>query len=394
MFAVRVSPVVIKETDNYKKFGEKLMECKPTGPTDAKLFFVAEAPGSSEEQQGKPLVGSSGQEFDRCLREAGIDRLTCRLDNVFHFRPPENKFHLNWCVTKKGAEKLYKVQRIGLVETCPEYPWPNTYTWAGVGQGKYLKPEYLPELQRLREELIRVKPNLVVTLGGVPTWALIGTAGITKLRGVVAESSLVPGLKVLPTWHPAYIQRVWESRLTLIVDLVKAKREMEFPEIRRPQRSVYINPSLDDIKAFRDKYIRSAPLLSFDTETARKQITCISFAPTVDRAIVIPFVDYTKPGYNYWKNPKDEAEAWRLVQELLNLPMPKLAQNGLYDLQYLWFVHGIVVKNYLEDTMLLHHALYIELKKDLGYLGSIYTDEAAWKLMRHRPKDSVEKKED
>ena len=87
-------------------------------------------------------------------------------------------------------------------------------------------------------------------------------------------------------------------------------------------------------------------------------------------------------------------QAWRLVKEILALPMPKLAQNGLYDLQYLWRPHGIAVKNYAEDTMLLHHALYIELKKDLGYLGSIYTDEAAWKLMRHRAKDMVEKKDE
>ncbi len=370
------------------------MECKPVGPTDAKLFFVAEAPGSTEEQQGKPLVGSSGQEFDRCLREAGIDREACRLDNVFHWRPPNNKLHEEWCSTKKTVAQSYTEQRDNLVSLCPDYPWPNTYTWASVGQGKYLNPEHLPELQRLKEEIISVRPNLVVTLGGVSTWALLGTAGITKLRGVVTTSSLVLGQKVLPTWHPAYIQRVWESRLTLIVDLVKAKREAEFRDIRRPQRKIHINPSIQDIKDFRDKYILNCPLLSFDTETANKQITCISFAPTKDRAIVIPFIDREKPGYNYWADPRDEVEAWRLVQEILKLPMPKLAQNGLYDLQYLWFIHHISIRNFYEDTMLLHHALYIELKKDLGYLGSVYTDEAAWKLMRTRAKDSVEKRED
>lgn len=370
------------------------MECKPVGPANAKLLFVAEAPGSTEEQQGKPLVGSSGQEFDCCLKEAGIDRSACRLDNVFHWRPPSNKLHAEWCSTKKIAAELYLEQREELIKLCPDYPWPNTYTWASVGQDKYINPEHLPELQRLKEEIISVNPNLVVTLGGVSTWALLGTAGITKLRGVVALSSLVPDQKVLPTWHPAYIQRVWESRLTFIVDLIKAKREAEFSEIRRPARYITINPSLQDIRDFRDKYILSAPLLSFDTETARKQITCISFAVSVDRAISIPFVDYTKPGYNYWQDQKDEVKAWRLVREILDLPMPKLAQNGLYDLQYLWFIHGIPVRNSSEDTMLLHHALYIELKKDLGYLGSIYTDEAAWKLMRVRAKDTVEKKDD
>ena len=32
--------------------------------------------------------------------------------------------------------------------------------------------------------------------------------------------------------------------------------------------------------------------------------------------------------------------------------------------------------------MLLHHSLFPELQKGLGFLGSIYTNEASWKLMR------------
>jgi hypothetical protein len=43
------------------------------------------------------------------------------------------------------------------------------------------------------------------------------------------------------------------------------------------------------------------------------------------------------------------------------------------------------------DTMLLHHAMYPELPKSLGFLGSIYTNESAWKLMRQ---DSEELKRD
>lgn len=370
------------------------MECKPSGPADAKILYVAEAPGSEEEREGKPLVGSSGQEFTRCLTEAGIPRGICRLDNVFHWRPPNNKFHAEWCDSKKAVSESYKLIRENLVETCPKYPWPTSYSWSSVGRGKYVKPEHLPALQRLKEEIVSVKPNLVVALGGVAAWALLGTSGITKLRGVVVKSSLVLGQKVLPTWHPAYVQRVWESRLTLIVDLIKAKREMEFPEIRRPQRKIWINPSVRDIEIFIDNHIIATDILSFDIETSHKQITCISFAPSKNKAIVIPFVDETKPGYNYWEDPREEVKAWWLVRKILDLPMPKLGQNGLYDIQYLWKVHGIAVRNYAEDTMLLHHALYIEMKKDLGYLGSIYTDEASWKLMRKRAKDEVGKKDD
>ncbi len=140
-------------------------------------------------------------------------------------------------------------------------------------------------------------------------------------------------------------------------------------------------------------FIARCKLLAFDTETANKQITCISFAPSPDIALVITFVDKSKLGYNA-HDKKKEVQYWQFVQMVLATPIPKLAQNGLYDLQYLWVPHGIWVNNYIQDTMLLHHSLFLELKKDLGFLGSVYTDELSWKIMRTRDKDKVEKKDD
>ncbi len=375
------------------------MRCKPSGPLDAKIMLIGEAPGGEEERLGIPFVGESGKELTKLLKEAGIDREECYLTNVFMDRPKGNKFHYEWCRGKKEVSEEYLLIRDDLKNFHPLFDWPTKYTWSSVAQGKYVMPVHLGELQRLREEIIRVKPNLVVALGGTPLWALLGTSGITKLRGAVAESTLVPGQKVLPAFHPAYIQRAWDDRLTLVADLIKAKNQMLFPEIRRPERIIWIHPTHSDMEEFYEKYIKDCPLLSFDTETKKDQITCISFAPTPSLAIVIPFVNRNpdpKKGedYNYWKNPADEVRAWRFVQKVLDSPMPKLAQNGLYDLQYLWTTHGISVRNFAEDTMLLHHSIYIELPKDLGFLGSIYTEEVAWKLMRTRAKDSVEKKDD
>ncbi len=369
------------------------MRCKSTGPSDAKIMLVGEAPGGEEERLGEPFVGSSGQELTNLLKEAGIAREECYLTNVFMDRPKGNKFHFEWCRGKKEVSDEYLLIRDNLVKECPSFDWPNKYTWSSVAQGKYVMPVHLGELQRLREEIAQVKPNLIVALGGTPLWALLGTSGITKLRGAVAESSLCPGQKILPTFHPAYIQRNWADRLTLVVDLMKAKDQMAFPEILRPERLVWIRPSLNDMEEFFEKHLKNCALIAFDTETKRDQITCISFAPNPWLAIVIPFVN-KEPPYNYWIDPADETAAWRFVQKVLNSKVPKLAQNGLYDLQYLWHSHGISVRNFQEDTMLLHHSLYLELPKGLGFLGSIYTEEVAWKLMRTRAKDSVEKKDD
>jgi DNA polymerase I-like protein with 3'-5' exonuclease and polymerase domains len=74
---------------------------------------------------------------------------------------------------------------------------------------------------------------------------------------------------------------------------------------------------------------------------------------------------------------------------LLESPVTKVFQNGLYDLQYIYQM-GIRPRNCTEDTMLMHHALYPEMKKGLEFLGSVYTNEASWKLMRkHTNQDQI-----
>jgi DNA polymerase I-like protein with 3'-5' exonuclease and polymerase domains len=69
------------------------------------------------------------------------------------------------------------------------------------------------------------------------------------------------------------------------------------------------------------------------------------------------------------------------VQALLESEIPKVFQNGMFDINYLTRA-GIYVRNCAHDTMLLHHVLYPELPKGLGFLGSIYSNESAWKLLR------------
>lgn len=62
--------------------------------------------------------------------------------------------------------------------------------------------------------------------------------------------------------------------------------------------------------------------------------------------------------------------------------IPKLFQNGLYDISFLWRAYGIGVRGATHDTMLLSHALQPESLKGLAYLGSIYTDHGPWKSER------------
>ena len=64
----------------------------------------------------------------------------------------------------------------------------------------------------------------------------------------------------------------------------------------------------------------------------------------------------------------------------------KVFQNGLYDIAFLWRSAGCAVRGAEHDSMLLSHALQPESLKGLGYLGSIYCDEGAWKSERRKPK--------
>lgn len=333
-----------------------------SGPRDAKIAIVGEAFGEQEDMTKIPFIGNAGQELTRLLNDADINRATCFLTNVFAARPQDNKLD-HWCASKKEVGKDYILPHLR--------------------QGKYIRPEYLVELARLKEELETVRPNLIVAMGGTATWAILQMPGIGKIRGAIAEAVLVKGVKVLPTFHPSYLFKVFADRPIVVADLMKAKREAEFPEIRRPQRFVLFNPALSDIATWIKEQSPYAKHMAVDIETYAGQIKMIGFAPSRRHTLVIPFVDFGRVGRNYWATIEEELLAWNYVQILLDLPCEKIFQNGLFDLQYLCRA-GLTVRNCAQDTMLMHHAIYSETRKSLGFLGSLYTDEPAWKLMREK----------
>jgi uracil-DNA glycosylase len=356
------------------------------GSKSASIVIVGEAWGESEDQFKHPFVGYSGQELARMLSEAGLTRpfitrgtyiteatmvahwctVGLCLTNVFPCRPPDNKLTY-WCSNKKEAGS--------------DYPLPF------LKSGNYIQREFLVHIDRLVDEIKQIRPNLVLCLGNTACWALLKQTTISKIRGTVTWSSLV-NAKVLPTYHPSAVLQNWSLRTIVLQDFAKAKREALFPEIRRPERWVTINPTIDDIYCWAE---RPARMYAVDIETVRGQISMVGFARARDDALVIPFIN--EDGSSYWATHEDEVRAWGMVKELLERPMPKLFQNGLFDLSYL-VPMGIRPQNCTEDTMLLHHSLFPEMRKGLDFLGSVYTDEVAWKLMRHRTKDEAEKRED
>jgi DNA polymerase len=341
----------------------------------AAIWVVGEAPGQEEERQGKPFVGKAGEELSRIFRDADINRTEVGITNVFTERPDGNRVE-TLCGRKADM--------------------PVDYDFPPLSLGHYVRPEHLHELGRLKAELVAAKPNIVLALGNTALWALCQITGITKVRGTIMESVLIPGLKILPAFHPAAILRQWDFRTITVADFIKAKGESKFPEIRYPKRTVYIAETLEDLAKFKtilEAALKGNQLLSVDIETLKhKYISCIGFAPSKDGALVVPFISRARPGYHYWQDENDELEAWRFCKWILESKIKKIGQNFLYDWQYLYEA-GIRVYNVTDDLMLEHHALWPELEKSLGFMGSVHTNEQAWKTLRPRGDKAAKREE-
>lgn len=113
-----------------------------TGPEDAAVLFVGEAPGQYEDEQGEPFVGRSGDVLDEVLGHHGLARGTVRITNCVRCRPPENR--------DPKSEEL---------ANCRGY---------------------------LEREFALVDPDVIVTLGKVPSQHLLGRdVAITNEAGTV-----------------------------------------------------------------------------------------------------------------------------------------------------------------------------------------------------------------
>lgn len=355
------------------------------------ILLCGEAYGANEWRTQTPFVGASGVELLRMLDEAAVISLSAEDHNYIQlYWQSSDPIHIDmiWRMHPEVARtNVFNLHPVGnRIETLCGPKAEGIPGFPAITKSKYLLRRYSNELDRLADFVIDLDPDLIVCLGNTPLWAFTGSTGISKLRGTTRLSThTAAGFKLLPTYHPAAVLRQWELRPTTVMDLVKAGREAAFPEIRRPEREIWIDPTLEDIREFKVKHLDPADRIAVDIETAGNQITRIGFAPSRRLALVIPFTDSRRVGRSYWPSKEAELEVWNVVREVLgDRRTVKVLQNGLYDIAFLLRSVGIAVYGPLEDTMLLHHALHPESLKSLGFLGSIYSDESAWKQERKK----------
>ena len=295
------------------------MTIPPSGPLNAKLAVVGQDWGWQEKRDQRQFVGAAGQLLTEGLTKAGLDRANALLLNVVEAQPVLNEWSGHDAPTiQRGAERVWATLAAyprTLVVACGEHA-----AIAAAGQ---------------------VPPREV---GAVSAQfrALYGDS-ITNVRGYVYPElgTNVPhsgtAYPILPVVHPAFILRNWHPWwATFCWDLAKAARIVRQGAYQLPHIAWELAPS--------DGHFRFAnsECLAVDIETSGTG--CVAIAATANSAIVFP----GKPAFDH---PHAAA-----IQTLLESPIPKVFQNGQFDVTMLERV-GWRVHNWQYDTMVMWHAL-------------------------------------
>jgi uracil-DNA glycosylase family 4 len=153
-----------------------------SGNPNAPLLFIGEAPGEDEDLQGKPFVGKAGQLLTKMISAMGLSREEVYIANIIKCRPPKNR-----------------------------NPQPDEIASC--------RPFLLKQIEAIR-------PKMICALGTFSAQTLLSSKQrISELRGRFHEWN---GIKLLATFHPAYLlrnphekRRVWEDLQKIMAELRK-----------------------------------------------------------------------------------------------------------------------------------------------------------------------------
>lgn len=145
------------------------------GNPDADLMFIGEAPGRDEDEQGEPFVGRAGQLLTDIIKAMRLTREQVYIANVIKCRPPENR--------NPEADELAE---------CRPF---------------------------IRQQVALIKPKVIVTLGRFGLQSLTEKSyAISSVRGQWLEYD---GIKLMPTYHPAYLLRTPAAKKDVWADMKK-----------------------------------------------------------------------------------------------------------------------------------------------------------------------------
>lgn len=172
--------------DNWEELEQSIVNCNKCklcvnrknivfgqGNKNADIMFIGEGPGAGEDIQGLPFVGKAGKLMNMAFEGLGIKREEVYIANIVKCRPPQNR-----------------VPEPDEAESCLNY---------------------------LRNQVILVKPRIIVLLGSTALKNILGKElSITASRGKWIEKK---GIYYMPTWHPAALLRDENKKIEFWRDL-------------------------------------------------------------------------------------------------------------------------------------------------------------------------------
>lgn len=228
------------------------------------------------------------------------------------------------------------------------------------------------------QEILDIKPKLVVALGAVALESLTAQTGITKVRGNLKWSEELK-CYVYPTYHPSAIMRSIELLGVFEEDISKIIAYSREAEIKQDKNS-YQHIVIDTIDKFR-KFLElalSAPRLATDIESTgfkylEDRILCISFSHEPNKAMVVPLLGrYCR---KIWTDEEYKEVVAGLKQVFENVKI--ILQNGKYDIKFFINELGVdrrkILDNFEFDTMLGHTLVEEEERHGLKELAWKYT---------------------
>ncbi len=327
------------------------MQVNTEGPLDAKILICGEAPGKEEDESGRPFQGYAGHTLDNMLAQANIARYQCLITNVARERPPANK--ISFFFEDKNCTN----------------PKPKLKGW----------------IDKLKEEIECYKPNIIIALGTTALWALTGEKKISELRGYILPCTLVEGRKVLATYHPQAVNYDWKLYFQVVLDLRKALRHSEFPEIPEVKQMFLPDVTAKEFISYMEWLIEHPEFdeLSIDVETLQpgSHIEELGLSHDPNFAMSLFFIK----GRTNCLPENDELKVWQTFARLIKCKKIVM-QNGAYDTGVLWYNQHILIENIKHDTLIQAHVCWPEFPRDLGFLGSVCLDVPPWKAKVIRTK--------
>lgn len=150
-----------------------------SGNSNARIVFVGEGPGYEEDKQALPFVGAAGQLLTKIIEAMKLNREDVYICNIIKCRPPGNR-----------------------------NPAPDEIAACS------------PFLER---QIASIRPDFICALGTFAAQTLLGTnTPISKIRG---RFYTYRGVKLIPTYHPAYLLRNPEKKREVWQDIQKLMQE-------------------------------------------------------------------------------------------------------------------------------------------------------------------------